>query len=188
MALWDILKGAGSYIMNEADKNRDRVLKDMARKNPDIKRELEKSNSARKRRTDEELSKKTPVPSKKPSSYQCITKIPLKVAAQSANNEPGVYLIYLNDRVMKCGKATYGQGVRWRFTQYYNLNYDSKSQHGDHWAINEANRDSVYVSWQCCPSWACKELEYKLFQKYGKGPWALRAPASCDTDDWKLLI
>lgn len=44
------------------------------------------------------------------------------------------------------------------------------------------------VSWQCCPVSKCKELEYKLFAKYGKGPWGLRAPAKCPDNSWELLI
>ena len=146
------------------------------------------TSTGKKRRTDAEIESTGNEFGLEPDDYECAEDVPLSEAADWADNEPGVYVLYLNGRVMKCGRAAYSQGVRWRFRQYYNLNYDSRAQHGDHWSINEENRDSVMVSWQCCPEAYCSELEYKLFRKYGKGPWAQRAPASCHTDKWKLLI
>lgn len=83
--------------------------------------------------------------------------------------------------------AAYGQGLAWRFTQYYNLNYDDKARAGEYWSIIEENRDEVRVSWQACPESKCEELEYKLFQKYGKGKWAQRAPRQAG-DSWELRI
>lgn len=146
------------------------------------------SSSNRVRRTDDDLSKNRSGMDRSPSSFQVKKGVSLSAAKNSANSEPGVYILYLNGSVMKCGRAAYGQGVRWRFTQYYNLNYDNRARMGDCWSVSKSNRDQVTVSWQCCPEAACKELEYKLFEKYGKGPWAERGPARCDSDDWELLI
>lgn len=89
---------------------------------------------------------------------------------------------------MKCGRAAYSQGIRWRFVQYYNLNYDNKARSKDYWSISKANRDRIKVSWQACIISKCKELEYKLFRKYGKGEWAKRAPTNCSEDSWPLFI
>lgn len=85
-------------------------------------------------------------------------------------------------------QAAYSNGVRWRLSQYYNLNYDNRARRGEYWSVSEENRDNITVSWQCCPQAVCQELEYKLFEKYGKGPWAHRAPKFCTDDRWKLLI
>ena len=140
------------------------------------------------RRTDADLEKDRTDINKKPEDFQCKKKIRLSDAIHEADTCTGVYIIYLNNSVMKCGRAAYGQGVRWRLVQYYNLNYDDRARKGDYWSISKENRDDVYVSWQCCPVSKCKELEYKLFKKYGKGQWAKRGPASCESDTWKLLI
>ena len=112
----------------------------------------------------------------------------LRSAISSAPSKEGVYVLFLDGKVMKCGRAAYGQGLKWRFTQYYNLNYDDRARRGDFWSVSPKNKDRVAVSWQACPPSKCKELEYKLFEKYGKGPWGLRAPANCYDDSWTLLI
>lgn len=140
------------------------------------------------RSTDEEYENDISESNMSPYDFECKKNIPLREAISCADNHQGVYVLYLNGRVMKCGRAAYAQGVRWRFVQYYNLKYDKRAQQGDHWAVTENNRDDIVVSWQCCPVSKCKELEYKLFKKYGKGPWAFRAPAKCDSDSWKLLL
>ena len=147
-----------------------------------------KTDSLVKRRTDEELEKDNTGLDKKEEDYQCMTNVLLSEAVNLADSITGVYIIYLDNVVMKCGRAAYKQGIHWRFQQYYSLSYDDKARHGDYWAISEENRDRIIVSWQCCPVSKCKELEYKLFEKYGKGPWGLRAPATCPDDSWKLLI
>ncbi len=139
------------------------------------------------RRTDDDFNSEK-LGNKRPSEYQIRNDVSLSSAKNTANNEPGVYILYLDGNVMKCGRAAYGQGVKWRFTQYYNLNYDNKARNGDCWSVSKENRDRVTVSWQCCPAAVCQELEYKLFRKYGKGPWAERAPAYCKNDRWELLI
>lgn len=124
-----------------------------------------------------------------PRDYQYRSNIPLSIAIDEAASKPGVYVLILNGKVMKCGRAAYGQGIRWRLRQYYNLNYDNKAREGQHWSVSNENKDDIRVSWQCCPASRCQELEYKLFQKYGKGPWARRAPSSIgNNDDWELLI
>lgn len=109
-------------------------------------------------------------------------------AKRMAPSQPGVYILLLNGEVMKYGRAAYGQGIKWRFTQYYNLNYDDKARQGDYWSVSPENRDLIVVSWQVCPVSKCKELEFKLFEKYGKGPWGLRVPRFCKDDTWDLLI
>ena len=48
--------------------------------------------------------------------------------------------------------------------------------------------DDIVVFWQTCPQRVCDEIEYKLFRKYGKWPWARRAPRSLNTDEWRVLI
>lgn len=140
------------------------------------------------RRTDSELENDSTGLDLKARDYQFQKNVSLSQAVDLAESTPGVYVLYLNGRVMKCGRAAYGQGIHWRFQQYYSLNYDDKARQHDYWSISPANRDSVMVSWQCCPVSKCKELEYKLFQKYGKGPWGLRAPQNCSEDSWELLI
>lgn len=140
------------------------------------------------RRTDEELNHDTTGTDKSVHDFQCCKQIPLSAAMNCAQSVPGVYVLYLNGSPMKCGRASYSGGVSWRLRQYYNLNYDDRARMGDYWSISPNNRDNIMVSWQCCPPSKCHELEYKLFQKYGKGAWAQRAPASCDTDSWELLI
>ena len=140
------------------------------------------------RRTDREIENDPTGTDQAPTDFEIREHIALRDAKNSASGSPGVYILYLDGSIMKCGRAAFAPGIRWRFQQYYNLKYDKRAQHGDHWAINEENRDRVIVSWQCCPASKVSQLEYKLFRKYGKGPWASRAPASCSGDDWDLLI
>lgn len=140
------------------------------------------------RRTDAELEMDESGIDKSPSDYQYQKNVRLSEARNIANGMPGVYVLYLDDSVMKCGRAAYKSGVRWRLAQYYNLNYDDRARRGDYWSVTEENRDHIMVSWQCCPVSKCRELEYKLFKKYGKGIWAKRAPQHCDMDTWELLI
>ncbi len=142
----------------------------------------------RTRRTDSELEKDRAGVNQSARSFQYQQNVRLPDAVDMAENAPGVYVLYLNGSVMKCGRAAYGQGVHWRLQQYYSLNYDDRARDKDYWSVSPQNRDSVMVSWQCCPVSKCKELEYKLFRKYGKGPWGLRAPQSCSEDSWELLI
>lgn len=144
--------------------------------------------SAVKRRSDKEIGQDRTGIDKNPEDFPCCTDCLLSEAVHRASSETGVYILFLDGQVMKCGRAAYRQGVRWRMVQYYNLNYDGKAQRGDCWSVSLQNRDRVRASWQCCPAAKCRELEYKLFQKYGKGPWAKRAPASCGEDTWPLLI
>ena len=146
------------------------------------------ANATRTRRTDGELARDTTGLDKKATDYSYRKNVSLRSAATSAPSKEGVYVLYLDGQVMKCGRAAYGQGLKWRFTQYYNHNYDDRARKGDYWSVSPENKDRVVVSWQACPPSKCKELEYKLFQKYGKGPWGLRAPANCYDDSWKLLI
>lgn len=121
-------------------------------------------------------------------SFQRMKNEPLKSAIKVADSKTGVYILYLNGKVMKCGRAAYGAGVRWRLRQYYNLNYNDRARNGDYWSISPENRDKITVSWQCCPESKCKELEAKLFEKYGRGPWGLRALNPLSEDTRKLLI
>lgn len=140
------------------------------------------------RRTDEEINSDLSGTDKSPWEFQFCTNVFLKDAINMAQNIPGVYVLYLDGKVMKCGRAAYDSGVAWRLRQYYNLKYDKSSMAGDYWSVNEGNRDRVIVSWQCCPVSKCGELESKLFEKYGKGEWAKRAPVSHSIDSWELLI
>lgn len=143
---------------------------------------------SRHRRTDAELERDTTGLNKSAEEYQHRNHIPLPQALSLAESSPGVYILRLDGKVMKCGRASYSQGVPWRLRQYYNLNYDDRARGGEHWSVSRENRDRVSVSWQCCPPSKCHELEYKLFRKYGKGPWANRAPDYCAEDSWRLLI
>lgn len=156
MAFKDILKVGASFfydVVSEASKD------------------YEKSQmaSTKKRSTDLDYEKNRKGMSSRPEDFDVRRNVPLSQASSSAPGEPGVYILYLNGQVMKCGRAAYAKGIRWRMQQYYSLKYDGRAQHGDCWAVDENNRDRVMVSWQCCPVAVCKELEYKLFQKYGKG-------------------
>ena len=146
------------------------------------------NGSKRIRRTAADISGDSSGTEKTVHEYQCCINVLLKNATNLAENIPGVYVLYLNGQVMKCGRAAYGQGVAWRLRQYYGLKYDNPSRAGQYWSVNEENRDMVTVSWQCCPVCKCEELESKLFQKYGKGDWARRAPIYTGSDTWELLI
>jgi hypothetical protein len=110
--------------------------------------------------------------------------VPLKSAASTVNgNEPGVYILRLDRRLMKVGSAEIG--VQKRMQQYYGLNTSC----GLNDYIKENNRDKIYVTWQACPKDKCNELESKLFEKYSheEMPWASRRPNNTD-DTWELLI
>lgn len=155
---------------------------------PEYKDSTRDVSRSKVRRTDDELARNTKGIDKRARDYSTKRGVELKQAASSAPSQEGVYIIYLDGQVMKCGRAAYGQGLKWRFTQYYNLNYDNRARQKDYWSISLENRDRVTVSWQACPVSKCKELEAKLFRKYGKGPWGLRAPSSCNEDTWELLI
>lgn len=189
MSFWDLAKTVATKTFEAGVRTVEREMKDVnsAGKTATTSKSGS-SQTTRKRTTDKEFSERRKGTDKNPRDFQYQNNVSLPQAKSIAKNEPGVYVLRLNGRVMKCGRAAYGQGVRWRLTQYYNLNYDARAQKGDHWSVNERNRDSVRVSWQCCPASACQELEYKLFKKYGKGEWAQRAPQSCGTNSWELLI
>lgn len=140
------------------------------------------------RRSDEELSKDKTGIDKEAKSYEYDNSVPLSSAMNRASNKPGVYILWLDGAAMKCGRSSQNGGVRKRLLEYYGLRYDDRARAGDYWSVSPENREDVVVSWQCCPISKCHELEYKLFKKYGKGPWALRAPNTCDEDSWELLI
>lgn len=165
--------------MERAEQRRDELIK---------KQGAKAKGTDRVRRSDSELEQDRSGTNLKPRDFQYATKVPLSQAVSQAESTTGVYVLYLNGQVMKCGRAAYGQGIHWRLQQYYSLNYDDRARKHDYWSISPENRDSVMVSWQCCPVSKCKELEYKLFRKYGKGPWGLRAPVSCSDDSWEVLI
>lgn len=216
MGFFDTLGKVAGALMSEAEKSQARQQKRISQKVDDYEKKLnqyEKSHpnskkvaeerakiadareklsngsvSYRARRTDSELESDTTGLSKRPRDFQYRKGVSLKEALHIANNETGVYILYLNGSVMKCGRAAYGQGIHWRFQQYYSLKYDDRARNGDYWSVSPENRDKVTVAWQCCPVSKCKELEYKLFKKYGKGAWAIRGPESCSSDSWELLI
>lgn len=155
-----------------------------------IAAQREKLNQLRNaiRRTDEELSNDNTGTDRPADSYEYNDGALLPSAINCASSDPGVYILWLDGAVMKCGRSSQFGGVRKRLLEYYGLRYDDRAREGDYWAVSLENRDRVVVSWQCCPISKCHELEYKLFKKYGKGPWAQRAPNSCSQDTWTLLI
>lgn len=73
------------------------------------------------RSTDAQYASNAEEMDKSPSDFQCVRNVPLSSAIDMADNQPGVYILYLNGKVMKCGRAAYSNGVRWRLSQYYNL-------------------------------------------------------------------
>lgn len=190
MGFFDILGGiisGGSKVLGrEMEKHRERTAR-IQGKHYERKSESS-SSSSRHRSTKEEFRSERSGMDRSPASYSTARHVSLSRACDNAPREPGVYILFLHGQVMKCGVATYSQGLNWRFTQYYNLNYDDRARDGEYWAVSPDNRDDVEVSWQACPKRVCDELEYKLFRKYGKGPWAKRAPSSLSTDEWNLLI
>jgi hypothetical protein len=206
MGLFDILSSVLNFAASATEKSMndyDRKLRSYERQHPDSEQatqaraKFEKTRTSmdsalegRYRRTDSDLEKSADSEGN-PEDYQYEIEVPLSQAKSRAKSSPGVYVLYLNGQVMKCGRAAYDQGLSWRFTQYYNLKYDNRARKGEYWAVSPENRDSVVVSWQCCPASRCQELEYRLFQKYGKGPWAQRAPSNPGTanrEHWELLI
>lgn len=172
--------------MEQAVEKRDRMMAERVRHMESSGKRT--SSHTKNRRTDAELERDRTGIDQSARSFQHMQNIRLPDAVDMADNSPGVYVLYLNGNVMKCGRAAYGQGIHWRLQQYYSLNYDDRAREKDFWSVSPQNRDSIMVSWQCCPVSKCKELEYKLFKKYGKGPWGLRAPQNCSEDSWELLI
>lgn len=112
--------------------------------------------------------------------------VPLRDAAlpSLSSNAPGVYILYLDGRIMKVGSAEIG--IQKRMQQYYGLNpYCGLNEF-----ISVNNRDRIRVSYQVCPQSACRELESKLFDKYGPVsslPWTKRRPVQ-NTDVYTLYI
>ena len=211
MGLFDFLFDVGSAVfdslLDSATENYNRKCKEVNRKVKDYNRKIDEYErnggdkqkvaqarakvaniTTKTRSTDAQFASNAEGMDKSPSDFQCVRTVPLSSAIDMADDQPGVYILYLNGKVMKCGRAAYSNGVRWRLSQYYNLNYDNRARCGEYWSVSEENRDNITVSWQCCPQAVCQELEYKLFEKYGKGPWAHRAPKFCTDDRWKLLI
>ncbi len=211
MGFFDIIKDIGRSVASDAISNYERQVKEYEKKvnayekkvnayeekidryeqthpNADqekIKAAREKINNF-KRRTDGEIAADSQYADLKPRDFQYKCDIPLEDAIRMADSKPGVYVLYLNGQQMKCGRAVIG--VSMRLSQYYHLNYDDRARQGEYWSVNEQNKNQVTVSWQCCPPQKCQELEYKLFKKYGKGPWAKRMPSSCNSNSWELLI
>ena len=99
-------------------------------------------------------------------------------------NAPGVYIIRLNGQIMKVGSAEIG--IQKRMQQYYGMN----SACGLNLYINAQNRDAVTVDYQYCDKQDCRELESKLFDKYGPIevlPWAERRPYSTSNNAVLLI-
>ncbi|MBE6912735.1 MAG: hypothetical protein E7473_09440 [Ruminococcaceae bacterium] len=202
MGFFDFLKSGFENVARSQARQREDFSRRYEREHPDMSsKERERlDNFNRKteriadfagasiRRTEEELSTDTTGLDKSPSSYQRKTHVPLNDAMFDAENTPGVYVLWLSGVAMKCGRSSQNGGVRKRLQEYYGLRYDKRAQTGEHWAVSYENRDDVLVSWQCCPISKCNELEYKLFRKYGKGPWAHNAPNYTGSDTWELLI
>ncbi len=195
MGFWDLLEEVASVgidLLNkgieESMRRQEKNLQSYAKKHNLSKEQVSQLREKMHRRTHEEFGADRTGMDCRPEDFSISRGDYLSDAVSSAPGEPGVYILYLYGRVMKCGVASYGQGIRWRFTQYYNLNYDNKARCGDYWSVSPENRDSITVAWQACPPRVCNELEYKLFKKYGKGPWAKRAPVASYTNEWKLLI
>jgi hypothetical protein len=190
--LGGIISGGAGILGKEMDRHKARTErireKHYKAGSGNVNRNSSNAGIGKHRGTKEEFRSDHTGMERRPGSYSIEKRVPLSRACHIAPREPGVYILYLDGQVMKCGVATYAQGLRWRFTQYYNLNYDDKARDGDYWSVSPSNRDDVKVSWQACPKRVCDELEYKLFRKYGKGPWAKRAPSSLATDEWELLI
>lgn len=185
--LGSIISGGSRVVGRELERHKERTAR-ITGKPYEPKRERSTSGTSRHRSTKEEFRSNRTGMDRSPSTYSVARRVSLSRACNDAPRESGVYVLYLHGQVMKCGVATYSQGLQWRFTQYYNLNYDDRDRDGEYWSVSPDNRDDVEVSWQACPKRVCDELEYKLFQKYGKGPWAKRAPSKLATDEWKLLI
>lgn len=197
MGLLDFFSTAAE---NQA-KRANRVLNDYERKNGsnltssqrerlDAKREqinnyLETGSYSR--RTDDEFEKLSEGENTSADSFQYRENVDLPNAIYIANTQSGVYVLRLDGAVMKCGSAI-NPHVRGRLRQYYNLNYDNEARSGNYWSVSPENKDRVTVSWQCCPKSKCRELEARLFKKYGRGPWTKRVPDYNGSDTWKLLI
>ena len=185
-------KEAKEYEHSDGSSLRNQMVR-AAEKGEKLRAEYERrakqnAGQTKMRRTDAELERDRTGLNQRPRDFQYREHVRLSDALNIADSSPGVYILFLNGQVMKCGRAAYGQGIHWRFQQYYSLNYDDRARDKDYWSVSPSNRDSIMVSWQCCPVSKCKELEFKLFRKYGKGPWGLRAPQSCSEDSWELLI
>lgn len=142
---------------------------------------------ARLRRTDADFENETSDICGSAHDYPYQNKILLRDAMSTAPSDTGVYILWLDNVAQKCGRVVYGGGLKWRFTQYYNLNYDAKAQKGVYSSVTPKNRDRVFVSWQVCPVSKSRELESKLFDKHGKGAWAKLRP-HCKNNTWELII
>ena len=97
--------------------------------------------------------------------------------------EAGVYILKINNVIQKVGSAKIG--VKKRMQQYYGLNrWCGLNKH-----INKNNRNIIEVTFQTCKKKECRELESKLFDKYGivNMPWAKRRP-HCSKNTVQLVI
>ena len=186
--LGSIISGGARVAGRELERHKERTARIQGKHYERKSESSSSSSSSRHRGTKEEFRSNRTGMDRRPDSYSIRKNVLLSRACNIAPSESGVYILFLHGEVMKCGVATYSQGLQWRFTQYYNLKYDDRARDGEYWSVSPDNRDDVKVSWQACPKRGCDELEYKLFRKYGKGPWAKRAPSSLATDEWELLI
>lgn len=100
-------------------------------------------------------------------------RVTLKEAARSAPRETGIYMLYLNGRLMKVGKVEWKEGIRWRMQQYWR----GDSTAGVHRSDIYKNREKVFVSWRLMPASTCREAEKREIQNAGgvsKLPWSER--------------
>ena len=196
MGIFDMIGSMLEFVVDRTQKEKDRQERIRSRaqgrssssNTSSLSSSRNKKSTTKHRGTKEDFRKDMSNMEKDPRSFSIGREVYLNAATMQAPSQEGVYIIYLDGEVMKCGTVTYSQGLLWRFTQYYNLNYDDKARDGNYWSVSPENRDREKVSWQACPKRVCDELEYKLFSKYGKGRWAKRAPEKLATDEWELLI
>ena len=188
MGIFDILSNIVDRVNTNYNGKMRAAARAYEREHPDMsdaqREKIERMKNgtyvSRSRRTDDEVSRQPLNWPRTEASGVDVHSGSLYEAAHGTNCT-GVYILWLYGQIMKCGSAEIG--VAQRMNQYYNLNQAC----GLNKYINMKNRDQITVEWQDCPRGKCNELESKLFRKYGKGPWAERAPHSTD-DTWDLLI
>ncbi|WP_280770727.1 hypothetical protein [Salipaludibacillus daqingensis] len=102
-------------------------------------------------------------------------RMSLEEATKSAPRRTGVYKLYLNGKLMKVGKATRKEGIRWRMQQYWRGDSTAGKKHG---RDIQDNRERISVQWVICSKDNCRELEIKLQNQVGgidNLPWCDRA-------------
>ena len=118
--LGGIISGGAEILGKEMDRHKARTerIRDKHYKSGsgNVNRNSSNAGTGKHRGTKEEFRSDHTGMKRRPGSYSIEKRAPLSRACNIAPREPRVYILYLDGQVMKCGVATYSQGLQWRFT------------------------------------------------------------------------